>query len=254
MKTSPTTATYAALLALIASTTGLAQGSNDQGQQLFDGSCARCHGFDAAGAIGPNLQRSVLLRAENEPAFKALVQNGSPTRGMPATPGLSDRELSSIAAYVRSLHVVDPGVQAAQAARGEKIYEQQNCASCHIVYGEGRGIGPELTDIGVKRKAGQLRQDLIDPAASLPQIGGVTEFLPTRVVMNDGREVSGLRINEDAFSIQLRDMDDRLRTFKKTELKRIDKQFDGSLMPRVELDATKLDDLVAYLTSLRGTR
>lgn len=224
------------------------------GQRLFDGSCARCHGFDAAGAIGPNLQRSVLLRAENEPAFKVFVQNGSPDRGMPATP-LADNEYAAIAAYVRSLRVVDTGVQSAQAARGKKVYEREQCGSCHIVQGVGRALGPELSSIGVTRKIEQLKQDLLQPAARLPQAPfGFTQYLPVRIVAKQGQDVSGVRLNEDAFSIQLRDADGRLHAFRKSEVAQLDKHYDKSVMPGVKLKAAQLDDLLAYLASLRGVK
>lgn len=223
------------------------------GQQLFDGSCARCHGFDAAGAIGPNLQRSAVLKVEAEAAFKAIVQTGIPSRGMPATP-LSDAELGAIGAYIRSLRVVEPTVQAAAVERGRELYRQQECGACHIVQGVGKGVGPELTDIGVKRKAAQLRVDLANPSASLPQVGGMAGYLPVTVATTKGESISGLRVNEDAFSIQLRDAAGGLRSFKKSELRQIDKQFDRSTMPAAKLAAAQLDDLVAYLTSLRGVK
>jgi putative heme-binding domain-containing protein len=224
-----------------------------QGQELFDGSCARCHGFDATGAIGPNLQRSALLKAEAETAFKVIVQNGIPARGMPSTP-LSDAELSAIGAYIRSMRVVEPNIQVAAAARGREVYRQQDCGSCHIVQGVGKGFGPELTDVGIRRKAEQLRHDLTEPSAAMPQAGGVVNYLPVKITTNKGQSVSGQRLNEDAFTIQLRDSDGRVQSFKKQELQAIEKQFDRSSMPRVTVEGAQLDDLVVYLTSLRGVK
>lgn len=233
-----------------------AQSSNPtsaQGQELFDGSCARCHGFDAAGAIGPNLQRSALLKAEAESAFKVIVQTGIPARGMPATP-LSDAEMSAIGHYIRSMRVVEPSLQAAAVARGREVYRQQDCGSCHIVQGVGKGYGPELTDVGVRRKADQLRRDLTEPSAALPQVGGVMSYLPLKVTTLKGQVISGLRLNEDAFTLQLRDNDGHVKSFKKAELTQIEKQFDRSSMPRVIVEGAPLDDLVVYLSSLRGVK
>jgi cytochrome c oxidase cbb3-type subunit III len=224
-----------------------------QGQELFDGSCARCHGFDAAGAIGPNLQRSALLKLEAETAFKVIVQNGIPARGMPSTP-LSDAEMSAIGNYIRSMRVVEPAIQAAVVARGREVYRQQECGSCHIVHGVGKGYGPELSDVGVRRKAEQLRSDLTEPNATMPQVGGVISYLPVKVTTTRGQVVSGLRLNEDAFTLQLRDNDGRVHSFKKPELQAIDKQFDRSAMPRTTANGAQLDDLVVYLTSLRGVK
>jgi cytochrome c oxidase cbb3-type subunit 3 len=226
----------------------------DQGRRLFDGSCARCHGFDGFGGTGSNLQRSEITRPANEAAFHAIVLSGIPTRGMPPTPGLQEKDLRALAAYVHQLRGADPGAWTERAARGEQVYRKLDCNTCHVVRGQGRSIGPELSRIGVKRRPEELREDLINPAATLPRAGSVTEYLPVRAVTQQGREVSGTRVNEDAFSIQLRDADGRLHTFRKSDLARVDKHFDRSLMPAYRLADAELGDLVAYLSSLRGAQ
>jgi hypothetical protein len=93
---------------------------------------------------------------------------------------------------------------------------------------------------------------LLAPAASLPKAGSMFQFLPVHVVTLSGQNVDGTRINEDAFSIQLRDANDRLHTFKKNDLSRLDKHFDRSSMPSYKFSEAETEDLVAYLSSLRG--
>lgn len=231
-----------------------AASSIDQGRRIFDGSCARCHGFDGFGGTGPNLQRSEVTRPGNEAALHAIVLNGIPTRGMPPTPGLQENDLRELTAYVHRLRGSDSGAWTARAARGEQIYKRLDCNTCHIVRGVGRGIGPDLSRIGVKRRPQELRDDLLNPAATLPRAGSVTEYLPVRVATDQGRAISGLRINEDAFSIQVRDGVGRVHSFKKSDLTQIERHFDRSLMPGYSLPDTELDDLVAYLSSLRGAQ
>ena len=72
------------------------------------------------------------------------------------------------------------------------------------------------------------------------------------VVERSGSEVRGIRVNEDSFTIQLRDAQGRLYSFRKTDVANIDKQAGRSLMPSYKdrLNATDTDDLVAYLYSL----
>src|SRR5947209_2114351 len=57
---------YVTLLAIAFSVTGVsAQNLSDveQGKRLFEGMCARCHGYDGVGGEGPNLNKPNLTRA-----------------------------------------------------------------------------------------------------------------------------------------------------------------------------------------------
>jgi len=69
-----------------------------------------------------------------------------------------------------------------------------------------------------------------------------------------GREVRGVRINEDPFTIQLRDTTNQFHSYRKSDLKQLDKEFGKSLMPsfRGRITDAELNDLVAYLSGLRG--
>lgn len=250
---------HIALCLLLASASSRAQvapasADMEQGRRIFDGSCARCHGFDGFGGTGPNLQRSEVTRPGNEAALHAIVLNGIPTRGMPPTPGLGEKELRVLTAYVHRLRGFDSGELTARAARGERVYQKLDCATCHVVRGHGRSVGPDLSRIGVKRRPEELRDDLLNPTATLPRAGSFTEYLPVDVVTRGGREISGMRVNEDAFSIQLRDPDGGLHSFRKSELSRLDRHFDRSFMPAYSLPDEELEDLVAYLSSLRGAQ
>jgi cytochrome c oxidase cbb3-type subunit III len=195
-----------------------------------------------------------MVRA-GEQAVRAIIENGIPTRGMPPTPGLTDPEMRALISYVQSLGGRASTERSAAAARGRELYGKHDCASCHIVLGQGRGIGPELTRIGASRKPDQLQRALVEPASSPPRTtGNLTKFLPVRVVTLQDEEVRGLRLNEDTFSIQLQDAAGRLHTYRKSALRQIDKQYDASVMPsyRDKLNAAEMSDLVAYLLSLGG--
>jgi hypothetical protein len=74
------------------------------------------------------------------------------------------------------------------------------------------------------------------------------------LVTRDGERIRGVRKNEDEFSIQIMDARERLQGYVKANLTAItfDKQ---SLMPAYGPDRVNdrdLDDLLRYLTSLRG--
>ena len=73
------------------------------------------------------------------------------------------------------------------------------------------------------------------------------------VVTRDGTRLSGLRVTEDAFTLQLRDATGRPHSLRKQALTLIDRRFGESIMPAVagSLLPSELDDLVAYLSRLR---
>jgi len=233
------------------------------GKRLFEAQCARCHGIGGTGGQGPSLARPTLRRAVNDADVFSLIRKGIPGTGMPEIWMMDEREIWQVVAYIRSLGRVELVPLLGDPERGKAIYESKGgCAACHIVSGRGGNLGPDLTDIGARRGAAYLRTALVDPAASLPQgllpdyTGGYSEFLPVHVTTRDGREVRGFRVNEDTFTLQIRDTDNRVYSFRKIDLMDLKKEFGTSLMPSYEkrLSGAEIDDLVAYLAGLRGER
>jgi putative heme-binding domain-containing protein len=255
-----------ALLAtiLLAGTAALAespiskQTSDDRarGRRLFEGQCARCHGMDGAGGTGPGLNRSVLGRAPDDQALFSVIKEGIRSTEMPAAWQMIDGEIWQVAGYVRSLgrtaRVPLPG----EPERGKQLYETKGqCARCHIVRGRGSSLGPDLTEVGARRGAGHLRNVLLNPGGSKARdSSGYISFLVMGVVTQNGREVRGLRINEDTFTLQLRDADNRVHSFRKSDLKEVTRESSASLMPSYQtvFSPAEIDDLIAYLASLRG--
>jgi len=214
------------------------------GKRPFDAQCAPCHGIGGAGGRGPNL--STLRRVNTDDALTELIRDGIPGTEMPKGWMLSENELRDLTAYVRSLGTVAPGSVPGDAARGRQAYGRAGCANCHIVRGEGQAYGPELTAIGRRRSAAYLREALEKPDAAAPE-----GFLLVRAVPKTGKPVEGIRLNEDSFTIQLLDPG-RILSFRKADLAKLDKLTGQSPMPPYR--GADVDDLVAYLMSLRGAQ
>ena len=115
--------------------------------------------------------------------------------------------------------------------------------------GQGNAMGPDLTDIGARRGAGQLRQTLEQPERTIPD-----GFVVVDAVLVSGNAIKGIRMNEDSFSIQMRDLSGRFYSLRKQDLRELTKLRGSTPMPSYEkhLSASELDDLVAYLAAQRG--
>ena len=252
----------AAVLMLGALGASAQSGDLDKGRQLFLGMCSRCHGVTGAGGEGPNLNRPVLSQARDDDALRAVIRDGIPERGMPRIRRFTSAELDAMVAFVRSLGRTTEVSASGNPQQGKTVYQRLGCSSCHTIEGEGGTLGPELTDIGAHRAPDYLRQAILEPAAALPRGvmpfpgRGFNEFLPVHVVTRSGQEVRGLRVNEDSFTIQLRDTGGRLYSFAKSDLRQLDKETGKSLMPdyKSRVSGADLDNLIAYLAHLEGAK
>jgi putative heme-binding domain-containing protein len=221
------------------------------GERLYLTQCAMCHGPKGEGANGPTLARPTLLHAADDDALKAIIRGGIAGTGMPGT-RLIDAELRALTAYVRKLGQAPAPVLAGNASRGKALYQGKgNCTACHTLHGYGGASGPDLTGIGASRSAQHLRQSLVEPNADFPR-----SFVFVQAVTGDGKSLSGVRVNEDTFSVQFRDAADTLHSFWKSDLREYKKDLAQSPMPsyRGKLTAAELDDLVAYLASLQEAK
>ena len=221
----------------------------DQGRALFRSNCAFCHGADAHGGRGPNLVSAPLVHGESDDALNTVVREGVPGTSMPAFSEFTAEELAEIVHYVKSLSAgVNRQVHiAGDASKGREVYLQNGCAGCHRINGEGSVFGPELTRIGAARSSDYIRQSIVDPSADIP-----LEYQGVTVITSDGRNITGIRINEDTFSVQLRDSAQHFRMFTKDSVRDV-KDVDKSLMPAyTRLSDSDLQNLLAYLNTLRG--
>ena len=221
------------------------------GRRIFDAQCAWCHGNEGDGGTGPNLHGR-LRHATTVASIVEIVTNGIPGTDMPSfRVGLTDRGTKQAAAYVMSLSRSASRSGPGNAERGAALYQSNGCGSCHVVEGRGGILGPELTTIGGRRGAVYLREAIVKPAASHPP-----GYLVVRAVPISGAEVRGIRLNEDVFWIHIRDASGAVHALQKSEMARVDREPEATLMPSYEsrLSSAQLDDLVAYLATLRGTK
>ncbi len=223
-----------------------------EGQKIFDSQCGWCHGAAGTGGTGPNLQRTTLRNAATDAALAQLVRLGIPGTEMPSFAiALTERMAWQTAAYVKSFGRTKSKPLPGDSARGSALYGSNGCASCHVLSGSGGALGPELTRIGALRGPSYLRDALVKPAATHPP-----GYLVVRATLNDGREMRGVRVNEDVFYILVRDPGGTVHSLEKAKLTKLERELEASLMPSyaTRLSDAQLDDMVAYLSGLRGDK
>ena len=222
----------------------------EQGDFVYKRRCSSCHGLDARGYRAPDLTTGQFAHGTTDAQLYRVI-----TRGIPATEmagvNMNEDEVWALISYLRTVIVPRADDNArGNAESGEKIYSGKTvCGSCHMVNGKGGRLGPDLSRIGLARSRAAIVREIRNASEYIPQ-----GFEPVTVVMRDGRQIKGARKNEDSFSIQIMDTNEQLSTFLKKDLREvIDEK--KSLMPDYgpdKLPEAELDDLLAYLRTLRG--
>jgi putative heme-binding domain-containing protein len=134
------------------------------------------------------------------------------------------------------------------ADKGKALFESSGCLNCHRVNDKGSHTGPEISDIGDRRTPERIAASITDPDAEV-----LPENRYVRIALKDGATVRGRLLNQDAFSVQLIDTKEQLRSILKSNMKDYEIQ-DKGLMPsfKSRLKDQDLADIVAYLMSLKS--
>jgi len=136
-------------------------------------------------------------------------------------------------------------VAAADASRGRAIF-QKTCAACHVLYGEGGKVGPELTG------ANRANLDYILLNSVYPSLDVPHAYRTVSVLTVDGRVVNGVLAEEDGTKIVLRTPEQPRVVIAKEDIdfRKISPQ---SMMPDGQLDAMKPQEVIDLVKYLRTT-
>ena len=219
------------------------------GSRIYSANCAQCHGATGIGVGGIDLRRGRLPRASTDEALAALVASGIPGTGMPPFRFTSD-EMRGLVAFVRGGLGADPNappVKLGNASRGRAIFEGEGrCLECHRVGTTGSRSGPDLSDVGAARTPAAILRSLVDPTGGMRPMNR-----PVRAVTREGAVITGRRLNEDTYTVQVVTPEGRLVSLVKGDLREWSVS-QASPMPSYKdaLSPGDLADLLAYLVSL----
>ena len=223
------------------------------GETSFRVHCALCHGYDARGGAetdGPDLTTGRFRRASTQAGLFDVIRNGvDGTAMLGIDDAAPDRVVWQIITYLDSLtpnpaRVDLPG----DAAAGRALFAGRGgCAACHMVDGVGGRGGPDLSRVGERRDPDELRADLLDPNREVEP-----RWWTMIVTRGDGSVVQGSRMGEDTFTVRLMDADEQLWSFSKSAIRSLERVRTSSMPAAGDmLTGAEVDDLIAYLVSLR---
>lgn len=132
-------------------------------------------------------------------------------------------------------------IAVADLGKGRQVY-QMVCMSCHVLYGEGGHIGPDLTGTG-RSSLDYLLENVVDPGAVVG-----ADYQMTVVTLKDGRVLSGLLAGSSERTLTLK-MIQQETTVEKAEVVKQEK-LAVSMMPEgllMALNEEQRRDLMAYL-------
>src|SRR5215472_7382148 len=239
------------------------------GESEFRINCALCHGLGArGGGRGPDLTRAQKKHAHNDAEMFQIISNGIPGTAMPANGtngqgvGMTDEEIWQIITYIRSQEVKAGTKLAGDPAHGKELFSGDgNCSLCHMVSGKGGRLGPDLTGVAGSRTREAIIDSIRNPSRRLAW--GLTEaskefpqeYESVTVVTADGKQIKGVTLNEDSFSVQIMDPTEHIHLLEKAKLKSFRKSRE-SAMPKYNTDVLSdkdVEDLVAFMASV-GTK
>ncbi len=230
----------------------------EEGQALFRGLCSGCHGGLGRGGKGPDLTDNRWIHGSgSDDDIAAVIRNGVPKTTMKKLgESLKEEQIRKVIVYIRSL-ARSPGESTwkpyipGDPALGRALFFDTKskvlCSKCHSVGGEGGRIGPNLDRIASRRAPEYLMESILRPSQDI-----APEFESVAVATKNGKVITGIRMNETNFSIQLHEENGRFHSFLKRDLEEV-KTLKKSLMPEnfAEVMTVKeLHDLFAFLMTL----
>jgi putative heme-binding domain-containing protein len=228
-------------------------GAAETGRWTFRIFCAPCHGIRADGGRGPDLTLGTYSAGDRDADLIRVITRGVPGTEMAAYAGRTEEEILNLVAYIRSVaHAADKPAIRGDVPAGERIFwNKGGCGQCHRVGTKGSSVGPDLTRVGRQRSFAYLSASLLKPDADV-----TAGYSTVTVVTHDGKKIVGVERNFDNFSAQFVDLSGKYYSFEREDVISM-KREPRSLMPSSYgqlLNETEINDLLAYLSSLRGVR
>jgi PQQ-dependent dehydrogenase (methanol/ethanol family) len=214
----------------------------ETGRTLFQRSCAGCHGDNAKGGRGPDLTSGKWKWGGSDSDILRAILKGIPGTQMPPF-AMPEEEAKAIVAFLQSFQARanEERIDGDPEIGRQLFFGSGQCSRCHMYGGRGGRLGPDLSSINNEKKAGELRT-----ATTHPDDKPRENFDPVEVEFRDGRVLRGVAKNQDTFSIQILDKEEKLHLLLKKDLTRVTRS-PKLLTPSLSLKPSEIEDVIAFL-------
>ena len=171
-------------------------------------------------------------------ADKSIADEAAKHLSLPAT--ADNQPLPTVAELVK---------RSGDATSGIKVFrEADTCSKCHKVRGEGKEVGPDLSEIGSKLSREAMYVSILDPSAAISH-----NFEAYSVLTDEGEMITGVLVNRTDESVTLRTSEGIDRTIKQEAIDSLKKQTKSAMPQDLQKQMTvdQLVDLVEYLMTLK---
>ncbi len=170
------------------------------------------------------------------------TQQATVSKLFPAPAGKDSKPLPSISELAKLKGNKDNGGKVFASAIAK-------CSSCHVVNGQGKEVGPNLSEIGSKLSRQAFFESIIFPSAGISH-----NYEMYSAILKDGTIFNGIMISSTDDSVTLRNAESITKTIKKSDLEEPLVKQKISIMPAdvaKQLSQEELVDVVEYLATLK---
>lgn len=199
--------------------------SIERGAALFTEYCKECHGIQGQGIEGvapalnsknffENRLQEIGYQGSMEAYIKLTIAGGRPVKSSQAYPRemptwsvdfggpLRNDQIDNLVDYIMNWQadapeLAGPGAEPTPVPgdtpeeRGANLFQGLGCIGCHVINGEGGGVGPELTNIYADKGEDYVRESILAPNAVVAE-----GYQPNIMPQNFGERLSEMNLDD----------------------------------------------------------
>jgi cbb3-type cytochrome c oxidase subunit III len=199
--------------------------SIERGAAVYTETCSPCHGLHGEGipGVAPTLNSKYFFEQRLkdlgylgtlEAYLKLTISGGRPVRTSEEWPRsmptwsvdyggpLRNDQIDDVVSYIMNWQETAPELGDPNAPptpvpgdtpeeRGQNLFTGMGCVGCHLINGQGGGVGPDLTNVYSNKGGDYIHESIVQPNAVIAE-----GFQPNLMPQNFGQRMSEENIND----------------------------------------------------------